>query len=217
MIGKNCTVCLSAAALAVVAVAGSIAIAQPSKDHKAPAGQPEMKLPAGWSEADMQACMAAGTPGKMHEHLTNSVGVWHGKETMWMAPDTEPMTTECTSTITALMDGRYTKCDLAGDMPGMGPFNGMGITGYDNVSQKFVGTWIDNHGTGIMQGTGELSADGKTMTWNYTYNCPMTKKPAVMRQVETMTGAKTMTMEMFANDPKSGKEFKMLRIEFTKK
>jgi len=134
-----------------------------------------------------------------------------------MAPDTEPMTTECTSTITALMDGRYTKCDLAGDMPGMGPFNGMGITGYDNVSQKFVGTWIDNHGTGIMQGTGELSADGKTMTWNYTYNCPMTKKPAVMRQVETMTGAKTMTMEMFANDPKSGKEFKMLRIEFTKK
>lgn len=217
MIGKNCTVCLSAAALAVVAVAGSIAIAQPSKDHKAPAGQPEMKLPAGWSEADMQACMAAGMPGKMHEHLTNSVGVWHGKETMWMAPDTEPVKTECTSTITALMDGRYTKCELAGDMPGMGPFNGMGLTGYDNVSQKFVGTWIDNHSTGIMQGTGELSADGKTMTWNYTYNCPMTKKPAVMRQVETLTGAKTMTMEMFANDPKSGKEFKMLRIEFTKK
>lgn len=217
MIGKNCTLCLSAAALAVVAVAGSIALAQPSKDHKTPAGQPEMKLPAGWSEADMQTCMAAGMPGKMHEHLTNSVGVWHGMETMWMAPDTEPVKTECTSTITALMDGRYSKCEMAGDMPGMGPFNGMGITGYDNVSQKFVGTWIDNHSTGIMQGTGELSADGKTMTWNYTYNCPMTKKPAIMRQVETMTGAKTMTMEMFANDPKSGKEFKMLRIEFTKK
>ena len=27
-----------------------------------------------------------------------------------------------------------------------------------------------------MNGTGELSDDGKTMTWKYTFNCPITKK-----------------------------------------
>lgn len=204
------------AAVAGLVTAATIAIAQPAQDAK-PAGQPEMKLPAGWTPEDMQACMAAGTPGKMHEHLAKAVGVWAGKSTMWMAPGSEPMKSDCTATITPLFDGRYTKCDWAGEMPGMGPYNAMGVYGFDNVSQKFVSNWMDNHSTGIMNGTGELSSDGKTMTWNYTYNCPMNKKPTVMREIETITGPNTKTLEGFAPDPKSGKEYKMMSIELTKK
>ena len=68
-----------------------------------------------------------------------------------------------------------------------------------------------------MTGTGTLSADGKTMTWNYNYHCPITKKPAVMRQVETNTGPNAKTLEMFGNDPKSGKEFKMMSMEMARK
>ena len=45
-----------------------------------------MQLPPGWTAEDMQAMMAAGTPGKMHEHLAKDVGMWQGKTTMWMAP-----------------------------------------------------------------------------------------------------------------------------------
>jgi hypothetical protein len=212
---------------AILAVAGSIAIAQPAKDSKAPhapakptapaASQPEMKLPPGWTEADMQACMEAGMPGKMHERMAKDIGVWSGKTTMWMAPDTEPVNSECTYTITSVMDGRYIRSVMQGEMPGMGPFTGEALTGFDNVSQKFVGTWIDNHSSGIMSGTGELSADGKTLTWKHTYNCPITKKPTTMRQIERTTGEKTKSFEMFGADPKSGKEFKMIAIELTKK
>jgi hypothetical protein len=197
------------------AIAGTIVIAQEPKDAKS-AGQPELKLPPGWTAEDMQAVMLAGAPGKMHEHLAKDVGVWHGKNTMWMAPGAEPMKSESTSTITPMMDGRFTKLEVAGEMPGMGPFHAIGITGFDNVSQKFVSTWIDNHGTGMMNGTGELSRDGKTLTWRFSYNCPVTKKPAVMRQVETTTGPKTKTLEMFAAEPKSGKVYKMMSIELTK-
>jgi hypothetical protein len=68
-----------------------------------------------------------------------------------------------------------------------------------------------------MTGTGELSKDGKVMTWNYTYNCPITKKQAVMRQVETYTSPTTMTLDMYTNDPKSGKEYKCMHIDLTKK
>ena len=207
---------------------GSIAIAQPAKEAQTakdakpaadakPVGQPEMKLPPGWTQADMEACMLAGTPGKMHERLAKEAGVWHGKTTMWMGPGGEQMKSECTSTVTPIMDGRYTKCELAGEMPGMGPYNGFGIYGFDNVSGKFVSTWIDNHGTGIMYGTGELSKDGKTLTWKYNHTCPITKKPVVMREVETTTGPGTKTLEMFGPDPKSGKEYKMMSIELTKK
>lgn len=52
------------------------------------------------------------------------------------------------------------------------------------------------------------------MTWTYHYTCPVTKKPATLRQIETMQGPDAMTLEMFAADPKTGKEFKMMRIEF---
>lgn len=67
-----------------------------------------------------------------------------------------------------------------------------------------------------MQGVGELSSDGKTMTLNYNHNCLLTKKPTVMREVETVTGPNTKTMEMFGIDPKGGKEFKMLSINLTR-
>jgi hypothetical protein len=204
-------------AASLLVVVGSIALAAPEKKEAKPAAQPEMKLPPGWTDADMKAGMDAATPGKMHEHLARDVGVWQGKNTMWMYPGADPMTSDCTFTISAMMGGRYTKCDMAGEMPGMGPYSGLGISGFDNVSQKFVTTWIDNMGTGILTGTGELSRDGKTMTWNFTYNCPIAKKPVTMRQIDKETAPGKKTMEMFGPDPKTGKEFKMMHIEYTKK
>jgi hypothetical protein len=201
-------------------IAGSIAIAaDPPRDAKpaAATAQPEMKLPPGWTQEDMQACMLAGTPGKNHEHLAKGIGKWQGKNTMWMAPGAPPMVSDCSSTVTSIMDGHYVKVETVGEMPGMGPYSGQGTYGFDNVSGKFVSTWIDNHSTGIMNGTGELSPDAKTITWTFTYNCPLTKKPAVMRQIDTTTGPNTQTVEMYGADPKTGKEYKMISIELTRK
>lgn len=197
------------------ALVASLAIAK-AKDSKS-GNPPEMKLPPGWTADDMKACMLAGTPGKMQELLTKDAGEWQGKTTMWMGPGGEPVTSECTSSVDPIMDGRFTKVEMKGDMPGMGPYHGGGVYGYDNVSKKFVSSWIDNHSTGIMQGDGELSDDGKTITWKYTFNCPVTKKPAVMKEVDTTTGPNTKTLEMFGADPKTGKHYKMMHIELTRK
>jgi len=213
---KNLTALAMLTIVGVALVTGAIAIADPPKDAK-PADKQELKLPPGWTAADMQACIAAGTPGEMHKHLAKDAGVWLGKTTMWMAPGTEPMKSECTSTVTPVMDGRYIKVEVAGEFPGMGPFNGFGIYGFDNVSQQFVASWVDNHSTGMMTGTGELSKDGKTLTWTYTHNCPLTKKPVKIRDVETITGPTTKTLESFCPDPKTGQEYKMMSIELTKK
>ena len=203
---------------ALIVAAGSFASAQPAKDAKPgdPAAAPQ--LPPGWTDADMKAMMEAGTPGKMHELLAKGHGTWSGQCSSWMAPDQkDPIRTEVTSVVSPMMDGRYTKVEIAGDMPGLGPWKGFGLFGYDNVARQFVTSWIDSHSTGIMQGTGALSDDGKTITWDYTYHCPLNKKPAKFREVETITGENTKTLEMFGADPKSGKEFKMMRIELTRK
>ncbi|TWU29274.1 DUF1579 domain-containing protein [Bythopirellula polymerisocia] len=202
--------------LGIAAFCGALAIAATSTES-APADQGEMQLPTGWTMEDMQAVMMASTPGKMHERLAQDIGTWDCETTMWMAPNTEPMKSGGTATYSPLMDGRFIKCDMEGEMPGMGPYHGMGICGYDNVSQEFICNWMDNHGTGIMNGVGELSDDGKTLTWEFTYNCPITKKPVVMREVETVTGPDTKTFDMFGADPKSGEEFKMMHIDFTRK
>jgi len=209
----------------IAAVAGSVALTQPAKEKMPgaakpaaaqPAGQPDMQLPPGWSAEDMQACTEAGTPGQMHEVLAKRVGTWSSKTKMWMAPGTEAMASEGTYTCTSLMDGRYVHCEMKGEMPGMGMFHGAGLAGFDNVSQKFVGNRIDNHSTGIMNGTGTLSADSKTLNWTYTHNCPLTKKPQTLREVETMTGPNNMTLEMYGPDRASGKEFKMMEITFSR-
>ena len=44
-------------------------------------------------------------------------------------------------------------------------FKGMGIEGYDNVKKKFVGSWVDNMGTGIMTSEGDYDAATKTFTY----------------------------------------------------
>jgi hypothetical protein len=207
-------VCVAAVGMIVI---GSLAIADASKDSKKAASLPaEVKLPPGWTMEDMQACILAATPGKMQEHLVKEAGVWDGKTTMYM-PGAEPTEGECVSTITPMMDGRYVKCEIKGDMPGMGPFEGFGIYGFDNVLQKFVSSWVDNQSTGMMTGTGELSEDGKVMTWKCTFTCPITKKATALRQIETITGPNTKRFEMFGPDPKTGKDHKMMTIELTKK
>jgi hypothetical protein len=99
----------------------------------------------------------------------------------------------------------------------MGPYSGMGIMGFDNVSQKFVANWLDSHSTGIMNGTGELSADGKSIPWKYDYNCPINKKPTVMRQIETNPADGKKTLEMFGADPQDRQRVKMMRISSSRK
>jgi hypothetical protein len=44
-------------------------------------------------------------------------------------------------------------------------FKGMGMDGYDNVKQKFVSSWGDNMGTGIILLEGDYDPATKTFTY----------------------------------------------------
>ncbi|MBX3363257.1 MAG: DUF1579 domain-containing protein [Phycisphaeraceae bacterium] len=180
--------------------------------------QPEM--PPGMTPeraAMMEKCMLAAQPGKMHAFLAEGAGVWDGRTKMWMMPDSAPIESTCVSTVTVIMDGRFVKCDIVGEMPGMGAFVGSGFYGYNNVTGEFESTWIDNCSTGIMRGTGRLSSDNKKLTWKSNYTCPVTSKPCVVREIETITGKNTRTLEMYGVDPLTGVEYKMMEIAFTRR
>jgi Protein of unknown function (DUF1579) len=200
-------------ALALV-VATSASALRAEEAAAGPEGQPQ--LPPGWTAEDMQKMMAAGTPGKEHAHLVEGAGKWKAECKMWMAPDAEPLQSTGTSTVTPIMDGRYVKVEMEGEMPGMGPYRGLGIYGYDNQAKEFVSIWVDNHNTGIMQGKGKLSEDGKKLSWTYKAHCPIAEKMVSIRDIETITGPNTRKLESWAEHPKTGKEFKMMEIALTR-
>ncbi len=161
----------------------------------------------------MKAWAEAATPGPMHKWLAGDVGTWTGTCTQWMMPDSPPTTTASTMVNTMIFGGRYLKQEFSGEMPGFGKFEGLSIVAYDNSAKKFQNAWIDNMGTGMMTGTGDLSSDEKTLSWNFSFFCPMQQKQCAMREVFTHTGKDTATMDMFAFDPASAKEYKCMHID----
>jgi hypothetical protein len=137
-------------------------------DDAAPQMTPEQ-------QAMMAKMMKAATPGPQHAMLAKLAGDWTCSIKYQMDPKQPAQDAQSTSSITTLMDGRYIQETSSGQMMGA-PFNGMGLYGYDNVSGKFVSTWIDNMGTGIMSAVGSADASGKVINWVGTMNDPVTAR-----------------------------------------
>jgi hypothetical protein len=180
-------------------------------DHGQSQGQAQPPM----DPAMMEAMMKAGTPGDAHKKLEPFVGTWTTKVKAWMAPGTQPMTSEGTATQEWILDGRYLEQRFSGNFMGM-PFKGEGITGYDNIRKQYFGTWMDSMSTCMMTSTGSLDADGKTLTFTGSMPDPMTGKDAQVIEKITVTDADHHTMEMWSPGP-DGKMFKMMEIEYSRK
>ena len=101
----------------------------------------------------MAQWQAAMTPSAGHALLMPMVGSWRATTTFTMAPGAPPQVSEGTSVHRLVLGGRYLEQVYKGTSMGM-PFEGIGFTGYDNVQQRYVGTWMDTMGTGVMHSTG---------------------------------------------------------------
>jgi len=167
-------------------------------------------------QAMMEKMTKAATPGPQHEMLKKMAGEWNAKVTSQMDPSQPAQVEQSTSTLTMLMDGRYCQEVASGSMMGQ-PFNGMGLTGYDNVLGKFVSTWVDNMGTGIMTSQGTLDSSGKVITWMGSMSDPMTGKVSHSRMVTTIVDDDHHTFEMYGTPPGGKKEVKMMTIEYSRK
>ncbi len=167
-------------------------------------------------KAMMDKMTKAATPGAQHAMLTSMAGEWTCTVKLQMDPSQLPQESQTTATITGLMDGRYIQEVASGQMNGM-PFNGMGLYGFDNVSGKYVSSWIDNMGTGIMTSTGTADKSGKVINWIGTMNDPVTGKAAKSRMVTTVIDDNHHTLEMFGVPPGGKKEMKTMTIDYMRK
>lgn len=164
--------------------------------------------------AMMEAMMKAATPGDPHKKLEAFAGSWNTKMTMWMAPGAPPATGEGTSESKMALGGRYLEQTFKGNFMGM-PFEGRGVTGYDNVKKQFWGSWMDNMSTGMMVSTGWMP-DGKTWMFSGTYPDPLTGKDMRMEERITIVDNDHHVLEMYGPGP-DGTLFKNMEIHFTRK
>lgn len=165
------------------------------------------------SMEEMQKCMeAAAKPGPQHAHFQSMAGNWDTVSTFWMEPGQAPQTSKGTNTNQVVLDGRYLVQNYKGDFMGM-PFEGIGITAYNNVTQKFQMAWIDNCGTGIYTSTGTCDGTGKTVTLHGEMAVPgMTIKT---REVIRMIDANKYIFEMYHTIPNTP-ECKVMEIVYTR-
>jgi hypothetical protein len=187
------------------------------------AAEKEAKASDKSSEGDMMAMMMElSKPGENHKLLQGAVGDWTYSVKWWMSPDAPPSESTGTSTARAVMGGRYFITDHTGKMQMPGPdgkmmemeFKGMAMEGYDNVKKKFVSSWIDNMGTGIMNSEGTYDAASKTLTYIGEYE-PMPGMKTKMRQLVKISDKDHRTFEFF--EDRGGKEVKTMEINYTRK
>ena len=172
--------------------------------------EPEMMEEPMDSVARQKAWEAYMTPGDAHKGMAADVGKWNDELTFWMGPDAPPEKATATEEIKMIMGGRYQVSSLKGEMMGM-PFEGRSTLAYNNATNEYISTWIDNMGTGLSVMRGKYDEASKSTTMNGSMVDPMTGKEKQIRQVYTIVDDNTRKMEMFEASA-GGKEMKTMEI-----
>jgi hypothetical protein len=154
------------------------------------------------------------TPGEMHAMMAKSDGAWNATVISRMTPDAPADTSKATAVNKMIMGGRYQQTNFKGSFGGY-PFEGVSTLGYDNAKKKWVSTWMDNMGTGVMVTEGTYDASTKTINFSGTSTDAMGKECKI-RETFTQVDDNNQKMEMYCTYP-GGQEYKSMEIMYMRK
>jgi len=197
---------MSVTLAAAILVVAPFASAQDASKQQQPKLTPEQ-------QAEMKAYQEAGAPGEPHKKLAAMAGNYSVKMRSWQEPGGKPMEESGTATRSVALDGRVLVEQFKGTMMGS-PFTGHGMTGYDNVVDKYWSTWNDSMSTGLMVSWGTCDAKN-ACTFEGSWNDPIKKAPLKSRMTTRWTNPDTEVFEMYGPD-KQGREMKMMEITYTR-
>ena len=203
---------------------GTSGLAQPSTTGvtTAPVAAPTANTGAQPSHTEMMQMMEEMAKlNENHKLLGEMVGSWNYTVKMWMDPSAPPAESKGTATRRAEMGGRYFVMDASGKFQMPGPdgkmmtmdFKGRATEGYDNAKKKFVTSWIDNMGTGIMLSEGTYDPATNTFTFHSTYDMAPGVQTKI-RETIKVTDKDHHVMEWF--EQRGGQEVKTMEIAYTR-
>lgn len=178
------------------------------------ASKAKAKAKANDEAAMMAAWQKSMTPSKGHARLEPTVGTFHAKVSFVMAPGQPPQLGDGTSVHRWVLGGRHVEQVYTGTSMGM-PFEGIGYTGYDNVQGRYVGTWMDSFGTGVMNSVGVGKPTAKAMDFDAVAIDPTGKKMKFVCKVR-IKDSNRHSFEMWTKGP-GGKLFRTMLVEYTRK
>lgn len=164
-------------------------------------------------DAKAEAWMKAATPGAAHAGLAEMAGKWRYVLTMWEEPGSAPMRVEGTSTKSMIMGGRFLKEEASSEYQ-KHVFEGVGITGFDNVTHEYVAVWFDNMNTGIFPSTGREEGKGQ-QAFRTTMHDPRTGKEVHTRSLLRTLDHDHHTFESYVTEA-NGTERLNMRVEYTR-
>ena len=150
--------------LTVVAIAGAAFMAgrlglpivgnssAKAQDHQ---HDQDMEMPP-----QVKAMIEAATPGEFHKQLENLIGEFDAVVKIWDTPDSEPMIFTGTVKREWILGGRFIK-EIVKAQGEMGPFEGLGFIGYNNIDGQYESIWMESISTAITTGTGSFNPDKK--------------------------------------------------------
>jgi len=177
-----------------------------------PAKQTANESPSAEQKAQQQAVQELNKPGPEHAQLEKFVGRWKTAYTHWMTPEAAPVKATGSATITSVFDGRFVREEFTGEFQGK-PFHGVGTTGFDRAAKRFVNTWYDNVGTGLVYSSGPATGNGKEIVLRGEMTCPINGQIKV-RHVYAHESDKKFTLTMY--NEKDGKEGKAMEVVYTR-
>lgn len=163
-------------------------------------------------EQMMAEMMKLATPGPMHDLMKPMVGTWKAVTKSWTGPG-EPTVSEGSSENTLIIGGRFLHSAFKGTFFGM-PFEGMGITGYNNQKKQFEGVWVDNMGSAVSWSHGSVDPLGKVITMTTMFTDPATGKETPYRMVTKIVDTNQHTFAMVGS--KDGKDHTEMEITYTR-
>lgn len=175
-----------------------------------PEGQPEDAPEAQPSpEEGIEQMKELSKPVAEHDVLKSMEGDWECDAKFYMAgPDQPPQTSKGISRNRVVLGGRYLVQHFQLDEFMGGPFEGMGIVGFDRATGAYVNDWIDNWSTGIMSMKGEFDPATKTMDWRGTFLMAGPGEPVEMpsHHVVKQPDADTIVMEFWHPGPNGAEQ-----------
>jgi hypothetical protein len=186
-----------------------------AKTKPKPAAKPKAaakRAPKAPSQDEMMAMwQKAMSPSLGHARLAPMVGTWKAKTTFVMEPGAPPEVSNGTSVHRMVLGGRYLEQVYKGTSMGM-PFEGIGFTGYDNVKQRYVGSWMDSFGTGMMTSVGVGDPTDERID-SVAEGIDPTGNKIVFDTIFRIQNHEHHSYEMWTKGP-DGKKYRVMLIEY---
>lgn len=179
------------------------------------AAAPSVSTAGGIPDSTPPAVADAATVGPQQQLLAVMAGHWSVRQSFWKDPDAAPAVDHGTAIHTLVLGGRRLYQQL--EVPTPTPFEGLGYSGYDNVTGRHYRIWMDTNFTGLLVTYGDYDIARKTYTFTGALPSSGSDGKALMIPVREVVHVEDRDHFTFdAYETRNGREALIVRLEYTR-